>query len=183
MLELKRQIDAGEVPEPDYIFVTAGTGGTMAGIMLGAHLLGLKTKTVGVRITDWIACNERLVASIVNRGYNLLKKSGADLPPKKWSKNDVTMIHEFFGGEYAKITDEAARTKKHLKEIEDITLDTTYTAKTMAAMVAYLKQHDLKDKKVLFWHTYNTRDLTPFIDDRACPEKMPGPFQAYFAKK
>ncbi len=180
MYELKKQIEAGEVPEPDYIFVTAGTGGTMSGIELGARLNGLKTKVVGVRITDWIACNESLVANIVNRTIGLLKKSGADIPSLKYSGKDITMIHEFFGGEYAKITDEGVQAKNLAAEVEGLTLDTTYTAKTMAAMIKYLKENDLKDKNVLFWHTYNTRDLTPFLDGKACPEGLPKPFHGYF---
>jgi D-cysteine desulfhydrase len=180
MLELKEQIDAGEMPEPDYIFVTAGTGGTMAGIELGARVLGMKTKVIGVRITDWIACNERVVASIVNRTCKYLRKSGADLPAHKSKARDVNLIHEFFGGEYAKITDEGVEAKTMLKEIEDLVLDTTYTAKTMAAMIKYLAENDFKEKTVLFWHTYNTRDLAPFISGEASPAKMPEPFQQYF---
>ncbi len=183
MLELKKQVDAGQCPEPDYIFVTAGTGGTMAGIELGARVLGMKTKVVGVRITDWIACNEPLVASIVNRCYGLLKRSGADFPPLRWKGSDITLIHDFFGGEYAKITTEGVEARKMAKELDDIVLDTTYTAKTMAAMVRYLSENDLKDKTILFWHTYNTRDLTPFISAECSPENLPGAFQQYFIKE
>ncbi|HUT53120.1 MAG TPA: pyridoxal-phosphate dependent enzyme [bacterium] len=182
MLELKDQIDAGLLPPPDYIFVTAGTGGTMAGIELGARALGLPTRVVGVRITDYIACNERLVASIVNRAAKALRQAGADLPVKKCHGRDVTLIHDFFGGEYAKITPEAVEARKTCAELEGLTLDTTYTAKTMAAMIQHLKAHGLKDQNVLFWHTYNTRDLSPFLSPDSCPEKMPAPFQGYFKK-
>lgn len=180
MFELKEQIDKGEMPEPDYIFVTAGTGGTMAGIELGARLLEMKSIVMGVRITDWIACNERVVASILNRTVRYLNKSGAELPRLKWKKKDVHMIHEFFGGEYAKITDEGVEAKQLCAQVEDLVLDTTYTAKTMAAMLAYLEQHGLKDKTVLFWHTYNTRDLLPYISEDASPKKMPSAFHEYF---
>ncbi|MHA2094355.1 MAG: 1-aminocyclopropane-1-carboxylate deaminase/D-cysteine desulfhydrase, partial [Candidatus Hodarchaeales archaeon] len=38
ILELKDQIDSGLLPEPGYIFVAAGTTGTMAGIELGLRL-------------------------------------------------------------------------------------------------------------------------------------------------
>lgn len=180
MFELKAQIDAGEMPEPDYIFVTAGTGGTMAGIELGARALRMKTKVVGVRITDWVACNERVVASILNRAHRLLETSGADLGPLHWRGKDVAMIHEFFGGEYARITPAAVAARSLAAEVQGLTLDTTYTAKTMAAMIKYLKDHELKDKTVLFWHTYNTRDLSPFVSSAAGPEKMPPAFQTYF---
>lgn len=183
MLELKQQIDAGEMPEPDYIFVTAGTGGTMAGIEMGARLLGLKTKVIGVRITDYIACNERLVASIVNRGVKLLRKNGADIPPLKLKGSQINMIHDFFGGEYAQITDPALKARQQLQETEGLTLDTTYTAKTMAAMIDFIGNNEVADKTILFWHTYNTRDLTPFIAPDADPQRMPQPFHNYFGDK
>jgi 1-aminocyclopropane-1-carboxylate deaminase/D-cysteine desulfhydrase-like pyridoxal-dependent ACC family enzyme len=135
---------------------------------------------VGVRITDYIACNERIVASIVNRAHRLLTKAGADLPPRKWRARDISMIHDFFGGEYAKITPEAVAAKSLAAETEKLVLDTTYTAKTMAAMIKYLETNNLRDKHILFWHTYNTRDLGRFLDQNASPQKMPAAFQCYF---
>ncbi len=180
MFELKKQIDQGLLPEPDYIFVTAGTGGTMSGIQLGARVLGMKTEVIGVRITDYLACNERIVASILNRAHKKLSKAGADLPALKFSAKDVKMIHNFFGGEYAAITEEAKSAKKMLAEIEGLTLDTTYTAKTMAAMIKYLKDRNLKDKNILFWHTYNTKDLGRFLDQNLCGKNLPESFQGYF---
>jgi len=180
MFELKKQVDAGELPEPDYIFVTAGTGGTMAGIQLGAAVLNMKTRTVGVRITDYIACNERIVASIMNRALKHLNRAGANLKPVKFRKSDILMVHEFFGGEYAKVTEEGKAARSLLTETEGITLDTTYTAKTMAAMLNYLKDHELRDKNILFWHTFNTRDLAPFLDQKVCAQDLPEAFQGYF---
>ena len=180
MFELERQVQAGELPEPDYIFVTAGTGGTMAGIEIGARILGMKSKVIGVRITDWIAMNERMASSICNRGWSLLRNSGAELPVRSWKAKDISLIHDFFGGEYARITEEGVAARSLIEQLEGITLDTTYTAKTMAAMIKYLEDHDLGDKVVLFWHTYNTRDLSPFISPEAGPQKMPAPFRQYF---
>ncbi len=180
MLELKQQIDHGQMPEPDYIFVTAGTGGTMAGIQLGAKVLGLKTKVIGVRIADYIAINEYMLANIINRTNRCLTDAGAPLGKLKLKAKDVTLIHEFFGGEYARITDEGMDAKNLLQELEDLTLDTTYTAKTMAAMVKYLSEHDLSDKTMLFWHTYNTRDLSPFLDKKADYKQLPEEFHCYF---
>jgi 1-aminocyclopropane-1-carboxylate deaminase/D-cysteine desulfhydrase-like pyridoxal-dependent ACC family enzyme len=180
MFELKKQIDAGEIPEPDYIFITVGTGGTMAGIELGARLTGLDTKVIGVRIADWITSNEAVVASAVNRCIKLLKKAGAMIPPLKYSASDITIIHEFFGGEYAMITDESIDAKELALETDDIVLDTTYTAKTMAAMLKYLGGHKMSDKNILFWHTYNTKDLGPFLREDACCESLPKEFHCYF---
>ncbi|MFO8058198.1 MAG: pyridoxal-phosphate dependent enzyme [bacterium] len=181
--ELARQLENNEAPEPDYIFVTAGTGGTMAGIELGVRLLGLKSKVVGVRITDWIACNERIVASVVNRTARLLQRSGADIPSVRVRASEITMLHRYFGGEYARITEEGLEAQKMCKDLEGLSLDTTYTAKTMAAMMDYIKKQGIQDKNVLFWHTYNSRDLSPFLDEKAKPRQLPPSFRKYFEKQ
>ena len=180
MFELKKQIAAGQAPEPDLIFVTAGTGGTMAGIELGARLTGMKTTVIGVRITDYVALNEWMVASIVNRTCNYLRQYSDRIPPLKYRARDIHLIHDFFGGEYAKITPEGLEARAMARETDGLVVDTTYTAKTFAAMIQYINDHNLLSRNILFWHTYNTRDLAPFLDPKVRPADLPEEFQCYF---
>ena len=44
--ELKEQIMRGEIPEPDFIYVAAGTCGTAAGLIIGLKAAQLKTKVI-----------------------------------------------------------------------------------------------------------------------------------------
>lgn len=182
MIELKEQIDAGQAPEPDYIFVTAGTGGTMAGIELGARIVGLRSKVVGVRITDWIALNEWLAANLINRAAKYLRDRGAPIGPFKYRSSDVRIVHEYFGGEYARITPEGIHAKNLCKETDGIVLDTTYTAKTMAAMIDFIRTRAPASANILFWHTYNTRDLAPFLGDGVDRGCLPSDFHCYFGE-
>ena len=46
----RAQIEHGELPEPDYIVLAFGTGGTAAGLLAGAEFAGLKSKIVGVSV-------------------------------------------------------------------------------------------------------------------------------------
>ena len=50
--ELREQIAAGEMPEPDWIFGPMGSGGTVAGLVLGAKLAGLRSRIVAVLVSD-----------------------------------------------------------------------------------------------------------------------------------
>ena len=43
-LELADQVRAGALPEPAAIFVPLGSGGTVAGLLLGLRLAGLRTR-------------------------------------------------------------------------------------------------------------------------------------------
>jgi hypothetical protein len=61
----------------------------------------------------------------------------------------------------------------------DLTLETTYTGKTMAALL-----HDLGTNRAgglnLFWNTYNSRPL-PTPDTQVCsPRALPETFKRYY---
>jgi D-cysteine desulfhydrase len=78
--ELKGQIDSGEIPEPAVVFCPLGSGGTLAGLSLGFALAGLKTRSIGVRVSDshlgpFQACTERTVEKLMNKTYVYLKKN------------------------------------------------------------------------------------------------------------
>jgi len=49
--------------------------------------------------------------------------------------------------------------------LENITLEPTYTGKTMAALVGNAKKEKLKlkHKTILFWNTYNSRDFSEIL--------------------
>jgi D-cysteine desulfhydrase len=65
--ELKRQIGEGALPEPDYIFVAVGTAGTAAGLIAGCRAAGLKTRVVGVKVTEWVVGNTVVLSSLANQ--------------------------------------------------------------------------------------------------------------------
>ncbi|MBY9000323.1 MAG: pyridoxal-phosphate dependent enzyme, partial [Candidatus Heimdallarchaeota archaeon] len=50
--ELKEQIDNNEILEPDKLFVTVGSLATCAGLVLGLELAEVKTKVIGIGVTD-----------------------------------------------------------------------------------------------------------------------------------
>jgi hypothetical protein len=49
-LELAEQVHAGVLPEPAAIYVPLGSGGTAAGLLLGARLGGLASRVCAVRV-------------------------------------------------------------------------------------------------------------------------------------
>jgi D-cysteine desulfhydrase len=176
-LELKKQIEAGDCPAPDYIFITVGTGGTAAGLILGSLLFREIGKVVGVRIIEKAYVNEAIVAWEIRRTIKFLKKLGVELGLNRVTKKDIMMIHDFFGEGYAEPTGEAVSAIRLVKELEGIDLDITYTAKSMAALFA----HAAKDKKkrYLFWHTLNTVDLGPFTEKLPDNDHIPERFRRY----
>jgi D-cysteine desulfhydrase len=178
-LELAAQVEAGEMPAPRYLFVTTGSSGTHAGLLVGLRAAGLGTQVVGVSIVSRTLANRHVVAFHANRVARHLRRLDPSFPAVHISPREVNLLHEFFGGEYGRPTPECKQAIQTLRETENLTLDPTYTGKSFAGMLAFVRQHDLRGQPVLYWQTLNTvplKDLVP----AAVPDDLPAPLRAYF---
>lgn len=175
ILELKEQIVAGLLPEPEYIFVPLGTGGTMAGLVLGSKIAGLKTRIVGVRVVDRIISNSLSVKRYAYGCAKLLSKYIPELKGLSIKFSNLTVLHDYFGQGYAHFTREGIQAVKTLYETEGIKLEGTYTGKTLAGMLDFVKKNNLESQNILFWNTYNSRTIFPStkgVDYTKLPKKL-----------
>ena len=153
VLELKSQIEEDILPEPRFIFVPVGTCGTLAGLIVGARLAGLQTQIVGVRVADWVVANSWAISRMVKRILRLIGAVDVDyLNPRP-----IELWHADFGKGYAIPTEASMRAGTLMAEQEGITLENTYTGKTLAGLVHYVKEHGWEGEPILFWHTYGGR--------------------------
>lgn len=180
-LELKRQIDAGELPEPKYIFVALGSKGTMAGLLVGSRLAGLDSKIVGVRVAyTWLA-NERSTARLANKIISLLTGYDEAVPTIRFKEEDVSVLHDYCGKGYGFATSEGKEAMEILNTTESIRLDLTYTAKTFAAVLDLIKSGKIQgDAPILYWHTYNSVDFTRTIKQECDCRQLPKSFHRFF---
>jgi D-cysteine desulfhydrase len=178
--ELKEQINQNLLPEPDLIYVTLGSGGTAAGLILGCKAAGLKTKVVAVKICGDSKKKESELASIIKETNSHLNLYDPNFPIFEITKDDYIFRDDFAGEKYALITKEATLAIKLMYDFEKITLDGTYTGKTFAALLFDLLQNaDLKNKTVLFWDTYCSGDFSEIINSQDY-KKLPELLQIYF---
>lgn len=176
--ELKSQIEQGLILEPSHIFCPVGSNGTAAGLLLGTLLAGLDTTLVGVRVTashlgPLQTCTGDTVRKLAESTYSYLKQRCSDLP--EVSIAAPALVENQFGEGYGCITDECRDAYHLLKDKEDINLDPTYTSKTFAAVLDYCKAHPKNSRPVLYWHTYNSVDMsshTALVDYRDLPKKL-----------
>lgn len=80
--------------------------------------------------------------------------------------------HSHFGGSYGIPTREGMAAKEMLAQLENVTLEATYTSKTMAAMLADARREP--GKKFMMLHTYNG---VPYPDDMPELEHLPEEMQ------
>ena len=151
--ELKSQIEEGILPEPRFIFVPVGTCGTIAGLIVGVRLAGLRTQIVGVRVADWVVANSWAISRMVKRTLRLIGAVDVDyINPRR-----IELWHDDFGKGYAIPTEAGTRAVALMAECEGIRLENTYTGKTLAGLVHYIKAQECEGEPILFWHTYGGR--------------------------
>src|SRR5262249_15163366 len=68
---------------------------------------------------------------------------------------------------------------QHVWEVENLRLDTTWTAPTYAALLQDVEHEKLQDQTILFWHTYNSRPYPLEVED-ADYRALPKGFHSYF---
>lgn len=163
MFELKEQIDAGLLPEPRYLFCPLGSSGTMAGLSLGGILSGLSTTVIGVRVTmesigPIPVASSRTVEALMKKTHRLMKKHSPSIPDISIPPQEV--INDYVGKGYGCATAECLDALALMKEREGISLEPTYTAKTFAALLDFIKIHKDGNEAILYWHTYNSVDLS-----------------------
>jgi len=177
--ELKKQVEEGQSPVPDYLFVPLGTMGTAAGIFLGLKLIEFPTKIVGVRVAEKWMCNAKKFASKVNRICSYLRRMDTSIPKIKISAKDAIILDEYFGKKYAQFTEEGIKAVLLMKSLEGIVLEGTYTGKTLAGAVDCIKKNNLQGKTILFWNTYNSVDLS-HLTQSVNYKELPKALHKYF---
>ena len=178
-LELGKQVEQGLIEAPKFIFCAAGSCGTLAGLTLGIRLAGLSTQVIGVRVVDRIVVNRPHIAWIINRTLALLRQHDYALRVPDFSFSDIHLIDGYLGRSYGDVTPKGKRAVEIAKK-HNIVLDTTYTGKTFAALTDFVSEISPKAGPVMFWQTFNSRDLTSEaeqVDWRELPEV----FRQFFA--
>jgi 1-aminocyclopropane-1-carboxylate deaminase/D-cysteine desulfhydrase-like pyridoxal-dependent ACC family enzyme len=151
--ELYHQIERGEIGMPDYIYIPVGSCGTASGFLVGARAAGItaRIKLIAVENNDTFA--EQII-TLCGLVVERLRACDDSFPQIAITSNDFDLTLNFAGERYGKATDEGNRAAQFLQQTEDIVLDGTYSAKAFSGMLYDLEHHDMRDKKVLFWHTF-----------------------------
>jgi D-cysteine desulfhydrase len=176
-LELKEQLLNHELPEPAAVFVPLGSGGTAAGLALGLALAGLSCPVVAVRVVEQPLCNSVILEQLIWRVRRLLRHLGEQLP----GRTNYTIVGDQVGPGYGAVTQQARAAATLLQETEGLTLETTYSAKAMAALTNALRHGPRSSRPVLFWHTANSWSIDRLINADASAA-LPLPMQSWLAQ-
>ena len=159
-LELADQIAAGELEEPELIYLACGTTGTVAGLALGLKLAGLACNIEALLVTPESLKPGKLSARLIDGAIELLSPVASGLPTTAAAMQALNLRNDQLGGGYAEPTEAGTTAAKLWQQATGQPVSLTYTAKAVAGLVADARAGKLGDKKVLFWNTYNSRPWT-----------------------
>ena len=155
-IELAGQIEAGALPEPDLLYVPYGSTGTAGGLAIGLAAVGLRTSVIGVRVVPVESTNPERSRRVMQEAVALLRESDAGFPSVKPESVALEVRDGFLGDAYAAATAESLQAVA-LAQANSMHLETTYTGKALAALVADARAGKLAGKTALFWNTYSSR--------------------------
>lgn len=131
------------------IVVTIGSGGTYAGLLLGAKLHSLNARIVGFNVCDDRAHFINVIGNICDQAI-----SKYELPIQIDHDRDIEIIDGYVGGGYARSQPKELKCLQNLAQKEGIILDPVYTGKTFYGLVSELKKDPHQfGNRVVFIHT------------------------------
>ena len=180
--EVKEQVMRGKMPEPDLIYVALGTMGTVVGLILGLKATNLKSRVISVLVADKKFIKLKQMSKLFYKTNSLLHSLDRSFPRFVFSEKDQHIRHEFFGKGYASFTKEGMSAIARMEKSEGIKLDGTYTGKALTALIEDAKKQYFREKVVLFWNTYNSKDFSDVIST-VDYRQLPRCFHRYFEEE
>ena len=140
-----------QIADVDWIVVASSSGGTQAGMLLGAELAGYKGKVLGISIDS----KAKELAGIVKK----LCEVGASNLRGAVRVNDASILvnDDYLGGGYAVMGAPEAEAINLFARYEGLLLDPVYTGRSAAGMIDLIRKGFFQPgQRVLFWHTGGT---------------------------
>jgi 1-aminocyclopropane-1-carboxylate deaminase/D-cysteine desulfhydrase-like pyridoxal-dependent ACC family enzyme len=144
----------GQQVHPDWVVVASSSGGTQAGLVLGARRAGWKGRILGISIDEDEASLQETVAHLASEASERFGERINFLP------QDILVNDDYLGGGYGVMGEPEKEAIRLFARQEGLLLDPVYTGRAAAGMIdlirrGFFKPHDT----VLFWHTGGTPAL------------------------
>ncbi|MBO6566894.1 MAG: D-cysteine desulfhydrase family protein [Pseudomonadales bacterium] len=153
--ELKSDFESLEL-KPDAIVSATGSGGTLAGLILGNHLYKVDTTIYAFNVCDDEAYFLKKISEDFTawRSRYDIEVNSADIP--------INVIEGYVGPGYGRANPEVFDTIHRVARLEGIVLDPVYTGKAFHGMLTELDQGRFQGMKdIVFVHTGGMLGLFP----------------------
>lgn len=140
--------------DPDWIVFPSSSGGTQAGMLVGARMSGYKGKILGISVDEPAEVLRPRVADLANQTAAFLGESFT------FSPEEVLVNDNYTGEGYAIMGEMEIEAVQLFARLEALMLDPVYTGRAAAGLIDLIRQgYFPKEDTVLFWHTGGTPAL------------------------
>jgi D-cysteine desulfhydrase family pyridoxal phosphate-dependent enzyme len=145
--------DRGERP-PDWIVFPSSSGGTQAGLALGARLFLYPGRILGISVDEQKSVLQERVSALAAAAADAL---GED---QEFAPEDILVNADYLGGGYGVLGDAERQAVQLFARLEGLLLDPVYTGRAAAGLIDLVRQRFFtREETVLFWHTGGTPAL------------------------
>ncbi len=155
MKELMEQMQSVTAVEyPDWIVFPSSSGGTQAGLTLGASLFGYQGKILGISVDEPEAVLKDRVATLANMSADFAGES------RTFTPSEILVNDHYLGKGYGVMGDLEREAIQLFARCEGIILDPVYTGRAAGGLIDLIRSGFFSpDQVVLFWHTGGTPAL------------------------
>ncbi len=158
MGELMGQLEAERL-NVDFIVFASSSGGTQAGISLGAHVYGYGGTVLGISVDHPADALRTQVAALTTATAAHLGLDGISVAER------IAVNDDYLGEGYAHVGEPEREAIRLVAQLEGILLDPVYTGRAMGGLIDLIRWGAFThSQRVLFWHTGGTAALPAFAD-------------------
>ena len=140
--------------DPDWIVFASSSGGTQAGLVIGARHFGFPGKLLGISIEHSSSTFSDQIAQLANQTAELLQFDCLVTP------EDILINDQYCLAGYGVITTAETEAISFFAKHGGILLDPVYTGRAAAGLLDLIRNGFFKPSdKILFWHTGGTPAL------------------------
>jgi D-cysteine desulfhydrase len=138
----------GQGVKADWIIFASSSGGTQAGLVLGARLFGYSGKVLGISVDEPQRDLQVRVAKLASETSERLG------PRIEFVAGEILVNADYCAAGYGALTEAEREVIRLFAKYEGLLLDPVYTGRAAAGLIDLIrKEFFKKDETVLFWHT------------------------------
>ena len=157
--ELRDQLTELNI-EVTHVLFASSSGGTQAGLVLGACMFNQQFALIGIGIDKGETGEDSLEEHVMNIANLTAERLGVRT---QFSIDDITLKNEYTGEGYGVVGELERQAIRLTAETEGILLDPVYTGRAMGGLIDMIERGEFSARDtVLFWHTGGTPALFPY---------------------
>lgn len=151
-LELVEQVRTGVLPEPQRLFLPFATGGSVAGLLIGFALAGVRTRVIAVRTVERIIARRSRLERLVRQTLTVLGFPTSLLPAclQRLELIDDAQLGRGFRDVPASVATAVTQAAAY-----GLALEPVFSGKAFAALLNALTAAE--GGELLFWNTHDHR--------------------------